>query len=201
MARYTGPKNKINRKFGEPILGSGKNLSKNSNPPGQHGGNRRRRNLSEYGIQLREKQKAKYTYLVLERQFLNTYKEASRLAGPTGENLMKLLESRLDNTVFRMGFAPTRSAARQMVSHKHVWVNGESVNIPSYILQDGDTVELKPKTKVNEALIALARPKNPAINWLEVDEKSFSGKFISAPEREFIPENITEQLIVELYSK
>jgi len=201
MARYTGPKNKINRKFGEPILGSGKNLSKNSNPPGQHGGNRRRRNLSEYGIQLREKQKAKYTYLVLERQFLNTYKEASRLPGPTGENLMKLLESRLDNTVFRMGFAPTRSAARQMVSHKHIWVNGESVNIPSYILQEGDVVELKPKTKVNEALIALTRPKDPAINWLEVDEKTFTGKFISAPEREFIPENITEQLIVELYSK
>lgn len=201
MARYTGPKNRINRRFGEPILGSGKNLGKNSNPPGQHGGNRRRKALSEYGMQLREKQKAKYTYLVLERQFLNTYKKASRMDGPTGDNLMKLLESRLDNTVYRMGFAPTRSAARQMVSHKHIWVNGESVNIPSYSLQEGDIVELKPKTKVNEALTSLARPKDPAINWVEVDEKEYKGKFLTAPEREFIPENIEVQLIVELYSK
>src|SRR5690606_34569925 len=131
MARYTGPKNKINRTFGEPILGSGKNLSKNSNPPGMHGGNRKRKSQSEYAIQLKEKQKAKYTYMVLEKQFRNTYKEAARLKGATGENLIKLLESRLDNTVYRLGIAPTRPAARQLVSHKHILVNGEPVNIPS----------------------------------------------------------------------
>ncbi len=201
MARYTGPKNKINRKFGEPILGSGKNLSKNSNPPGMHGGSRKRKNLSEYGIQLREKQKAKYTYLVLERQFVNIYKEANRQKGSTGDNLMKLLESRLDNTVYRMGLAPTRSAARQIVSHKHILINGESVNIPSYTLKPNDVIELKPKSKVNESLIALVKAKNPAINWLEVNEKEFKGTFIAYPERDNIPENIREQLIVELYSR
>jgi len=201
MARYTGPKNKICRKFGEPVLGSGKNLTKNSNPPGMHGGNRRRKSLSEYGIQLKEKQKAKYTYLVLERQFLNTYKEANRQKGSTGANLIKLLESRLDNTIFRMGLAPTRSAARQLVSHKHILINGESVNIPSYHLKPGDLIELKPKSKVNQSLTALVRPKNHAINWLEFNEKEFKGTFISYPERENVPENIQEQLIVELYSK
>lgn len=201
MARYTGPKNKINRIFGEPILGSGKNLSKNSNPPGMHGGNRKRKSQSEYAIQLKEKQKAKYTYLVLEKQFRNIYQEASRLKGATGENLIKLLESRLDNTVYRLGLAPTRPAARQMVSHKHILVNGNPVNIPSYVLKAGDTVELKPKSKVNSAVTSLTRSKNPNINWLDMNEKELKGTFLSAPEREFVPENIKEQLIVELYSK
>jgi len=201
MARYTGPKNKINRIFGEPILGSGKNLSKNSNPPGMHGGNRKRKSQSEYAVQLKEKQKAKFTYLVLEKQFRNIYKEASRLKGATGENLIKLLESRLDNTVYRLGLAPTRPAARQLVSHKHILVNGESVNIPSYVLKAGDSIELKPKSKVNSAVTSLTRSKNPNINWLDMNEKELKGTFLSAPEREFVPENIKEQLIVELYSK
>ncbi len=201
MARYTGPKNKICRIFGEPILGSGKNLSKNSNPPGMHGANRKRKTPSEYAIQLKEKQKAKYTYLVLERQFANTYQEASRRKGSTGENLMKLLEARLDNTVYRLGIAPTRSAARQLVSHKHILVNGASVNIPSYSLKPGDVIELKPKSKANNSIIANLKGKNPAINWLDFNEKEAKGTFIALPERESIPENIKEQLIVELYSK
>lgn len=201
MARYTGPKNKICRTFGEPILGSGKNLSKNSNPPGMHGNNRRRKAPSEYAIQLKEKQKAKYTYLVLERQFRNTYKEAARQKGATGANLIKLLEARLDNTVYRLGLAPTRSAARQLVSHKHILINGNSVNIPSYTLQPGDVIELKPKSKVNNAVLEHVKGKNPAINWLEYSEKELKGTFIAYPERESVPENIKEQLIVELYSK
>ena len=201
MARYIGPKNKINRKFGEPVLGSGKNLAKNSNPPGMHGGTRKRKTLSEYGIQLKEKQKAKYTYLVLEKQFSNIYKEANRQKGSTGANLIKLLESRLDNTIFRMGLAPTRSAARQLVSHKHILVNGESVNVPSYQLKAGDALELKPKSKLNQALIALVRPKNHAFTWVEFNDKEFKGTFITTPEREQVPENIQEQLIVELYSR
>lgn len=201
MARYTGPKNKINRIFGEPILGSGKNLSKNSNPPGMHGGNRKRKSQSEYAVQLKEKQKAKFTYLVLEKQFRNIYKEASRLKGATGENLIKLLESRLDNTVYRLGLAPTRPAARQLVSHKHILVNGDPVNIPSYVLKAGDVIELKPKSKVNTAVTSLTRSKNPNINWLDMNEKELKGTFLAAPEREFVPENIKEQLIVELYSK
>lgn len=201
MARYTGPKNKINRTFGEPILGSGKNLAKNSNPPGMHGASKKRKSQSEYAIQLREKQKAKYTYLVLERQFRNTYEEASRLKGATGENLIKLLESRLDNVVFRMGLAPTRSAARQLVSHKHILVNGNILNIPSYRVKAGETIELKPKSKANEAIIALTKGKNPAVTWIDYNEKEFKGTYITAPERENVPENIKEQLIVELYSK
>ncbi|MBX9448315.1 MAG: 30S ribosomal protein S4 [Taibaiella sp.] len=201
MARYTGPKNKICRIFGEPILGSGKNLSKNSNPPGMHGSNRRRKSQSEYAIQLKEKQKAKYTYLVLERQFRNTYEEASRLKGATGENLIKLLESRLDNTVYRLGLAPTRSAARQLVSHKHILINGETVNIPSYRLKPGQTIELKPKSKANESITSMIRGKNPAFGWLDYNDKEFKGTFITAPERDSVPENIKEQLIVELYSK
>jgi small subunit ribosomal protein S4 len=201
MARYTGPKNRINRKFGEPILGSGKNLDKNSFPPGMHGNSKKRKTQSEYSTQLREKQKAKYTYLVLEKQFRNTYFEAARLKGATGENLVKLLESRLDNSVFRMGFAPTRSAARQLVSHRHIMVNGESVNIPSYCLKPGDTVELKPKSKANNDITGMARPKGQRINWVEFNEKEFKGTYIMHPERESVPENIKEQLIVELYSK
>ena len=201
MARYTGPKNKICRIFGEPILGSGKNLTKNSNPPGMHGANRKRKAPSEYAIQLKEKQKAKFTYLVLERQFSNTYQEASRQKGSTGENLMKLLEARLDNTVFRLGIAPTRNAARQLVSHKHILVNGSSVNIPSYSLKPGDVIELKPKSKANEAVTTHVRGKNPSINWLDFNEKEVKGVFMAYPERDSVPENIKEQLIVELYSK
>jgi small subunit ribosomal protein S4 len=201
MARYTGPKNRICRKFGEPILGSGKNLGKNSNPPGQHGNSKKRKASSEYAIQLKEKQKAKYTYMVLEKQFRNTYVEASRLKGATGENLIKLLESRLDNAVYRMGISPTRPAARQLVSHKHVMVNGEVVNVPSYRLKPGDVIELKPKSKVNTAVTSLVRPKNPRINWIDFNEKDLKGTYIAHPERENVPENIKEQLIVELYSK
>jgi len=201
MARYTGPKNRICRIFGEPILGSGKNLGKNSNPPGQHGNSKKRKTASEYAIQLKEKQKAKYTYMVLEKQFRNTYVEASRLKGATGENLIKLLESRLDNVVYRMGIAPTRPAARQLVSHKHIMVNGEVVNIPSFRLKAGDVIELKPKSKVNTAVISLVRPKNLKINWIDFSEKELKGTYIAHPERDNVPENIKEQLIVELYSK
>mgnify|MGYP001379578544 FL=1 len=201
MARYTGPKNRICRIFGEPILGSGKNLDKNSFPPGQHGNSRKRKSTSEYAIQLKEKQKAKYTYGVLEKQFRNTYVEANRLKGATGENLIKLLEARLDNTVYRMGIAPTRPAARQLVSHKHVMVNGHIVNIPSYRLKPGDVIEIKPKSKVNTDLMSMLGSKNPKINWVEFNEKDMKGTYLAHPERDSVPENIKEQLIVELYSK
>lgn len=201
MARYTGPKNRICRIFGEPILGSGKNLQKNSNPPGQHGPSRKRKSASEYAVQLKEKQKAKYTYGLLEKQFRNTYVEAARLKGATGENLIKLLEARLDNAVYRMGISPTRPAARQLVSHKHVMVNGEVVNIPSYRLKPGDVIELKPKSKVNTAVTSLMRGKNPKISWVDFNEKDMKGTYIAHPERDSVPENIKEQLIVELYSK
>ena len=201
MARYNGPKTKISRIFGEPILGNGKWLTKNSNPPGQHGAQRKRKTLGEYALQLKEKQKAKYTYGLLEKQFANTYVEASRLKGATGENLIKLLEARLDNTVFRMGIAPTRPAARQLVSHKHVMVNGEVVNIPSYSLRPGDVIELKPKSKANTTVTGMIRGKNQKINWVDWNEKDMKGTYISHPEREYVPENIKEQLIVELYSK
>lgn len=201
MARYTGPKNRICRIFGEPILGSGKNLDKNSFPPGQHGNARKRKSASEYSIQLKEKQKAKYTYGVLEKQFRNTYVEANRLKGATGENLIKLLESRLDNTVYRMGIAPTRPAARQLVSHKHIMVNGHIVNVPSYRLKPGDVVEVKPKSKVNTDLMSMLGTKNPKINWVEFNDKDMKGTYLAHPERDSVPENIKEQLIVELYSK
>lgn len=201
MARYTGPKNRINRKFGEPILGSGKDLDKNSFPPGQHGNSRKRKSASEYAIQLKEKQKAKYTYGVLEKQFRNTYVEASRQKGATGENLIRLLESRLDNVVYRLGVAPTRPAARQLVSHKHIMVNGEIVNIPSFVVKPGDTIELKPKSKANTDVTSMIRGKNQKINWMDWSEKDMKGTYIAHPERENVPENIKEQLIVELYSK
>ncbi len=201
MARYTGPKNRICRIFGEPILGSGKNLGKNSNPPGQHGPTRKRKTASEYAVQLKEKQKAKYTYGLLEKQFANTYVEAARLKGATGENLIKLLEARLDNAVYRMGIAPTRPAARQLVSHKHVMVNGHVVNIPSYSLKPGDVIELKPKSKANNTVTSMIRPKNTRITWVDFNEKDLVGTYIAHPERESVPENIKEQLIVELYSK
>ncbi len=201
MARYTGPKNRICRIFGEPILGSGKSLGKNSNPPGQHGPTRKRKTASEYAVQLKEKQKAKYTYGLLEKQFANTYVEAARLKGATGENLIKLLEARLDNTVYRLGIAPTRPAARQLVSHKHLMVNGEVVNIPSFSLKPGDVIELKPKSKANTTVTGMIRGKNTRINWVEWNERDMKGTYLAHPERESVPENIKEQLIVELYSK
>lgn len=201
MARYTGPKNRICRIFGEPILGSGKSLDKNSFPPGQHGNSRKRKSASEFSIQLKEKQKAKYTYGVLEKQFRNTYVEAARLKGATSENLIRLLESRLDNTVYRMAIAPTRPAARQLVSHKHIMVNGNIVNIPSYRLKPGDVIEVKPKSRVNTDLMAQVGSKNPKINWVDFDEKQLKGTYLAHPERDSVPENIKEQLIVELYSK
>lgn len=201
MARYTGPKTRISRIFGEPILGNGKYLGKNSNPPGQHGPNRRRKQPSEYALQLREKQKAKYTYGVLERQFSKTFSEASRMKGATGENLIKLLEARLDNAVFRMGVAPSRPAARQLVAHKHVMVNGTVVNVPSFQLKPGDIVTLEPKAAKNTALTSAIRGKNPKFNWIDWNEKELKGTFIAHPERDSVPENIKEQLIVELYSK
>lgn len=201
MARYTGPKTKISRIFGEPILGNGKYLSKNSNPPGQHGAQRKRKTLGEYALQLREKQKAKYTYGVLEKQFRNTFEEAARLKGVTGENLIKLLEARLDNTVFRLGISPSRPGARQLVAHKHITVNGEVVNIPSYRLKPGDVVGMKEKSAANTAVTSLMRGKNPKFGWIDWNETEQKGTFISYPERESVPENIKEQLIVELYSK
>jgi len=201
MARYTGPKTKISRIFGEPILGNGKYLNKNSNPPGQHGAQRKRKTLGEYALQLREKHKAKYTYGVLEKQFRNTFEEASRRKGVTGENLIKLLEARLDNAVYRMGIAPSRPAARQLVTHKHITVNGDVVNIPSYSLKPGDNIGLKEKSKGNTGITAQSRGKNPKFNWLDWNEADAKGTFIAYPERESVPENIKEQLIVELYSK
>lgn len=201
MARYNGPKTKISRIFGEPILGNGKWLNKNSNPPGQHGAARKRKSLGEYALQLREKQKAKYTYGVLEKQFRNTFTEASRRKGVTGENLVKLLEARLDNTVYRLGIAPSRPAARQLVSHKHITVNGEVVNIPSFQLQPGDIIGLKEKSENNSSLTSQIRGKNPKFSWLDWNDTEKQGTFITYPERESVPENIKEQLIVELYSK
>jgi len=201
MARYIGPKTRISRIFGEPILGNGKWLTKNSVPPGQHGPTRKRKTMGEYALQLREKQKAKYTYGVLERQFRKTFEEASRRKGVTGENLIKLLEARLDNTVFRLGIAPSRPAARQLVSHKHIEVNGEVSNFPSYQLKPGDVITIKEGSKAKTSITSQARGKNPKFNWLDWSETDMKGTFITYPERESVPENIKEQLIVELYSK
>ncbi len=201
MARYTGPKTKISRRFGEPITGNSKWLTKNSNPPGQHGASKKRKTLSEYGVQLKEKQKAKYTYGLLEKQFRKTFEEAARKKGVTGENLIKLLEARLDNTVFRMGIAPSRQSARQLVSHKHITVNGAILNIPSYTCKPGDVIGLKIKTAANASITGNLRGKNPKFSWIEWSESDMKGTFITYPERESVPENIKEQLIVELYSK
>jgi small subunit ribosomal protein S4 len=201
MARYTGPKTRISRKFGEPILGNGKYLTKNSFPPGQHGPSKKRKAPGEYAIQLKEKQKAKYTYGVLERQFRNTFEEAARMKGVTGENLIKLLESRLDNTVFRLGLAASRPAARQLVAHKHITVNGDVVNVPSFRLRPGDTIGLKEKSLGNAALTGMIKGKNPKFSWLDWNDTEKTGTFVAMPERESVPENIREQLIVELYSK
>jgi small subunit ribosomal protein S4 len=202
MARYIGPKSKIARKFGEPIYGPDKVLEKKNYPPGFHGQARRRRKVSEYGVQLKEKQKAKYTYGLLERQFRKLFEKASRSKGITGEVLLKLLESRLDNVVFRLGIAPSRAAARQLVSHKHITVNGQICNIPSYTLRPGDIVAVREKSKSLEVVTnSLGSKRYTKSAWLEWDDDSFSGKFLNVPEREEIPENIKEQLIVELYSK
>ncbi len=201
MARYTGPKTKIARKFGEAIFGEDKVLAKKNYPPGQHGVNRRRK-TSEYGIQLREKQKAKYTYGVLERQFRNLFEKAARTKGITGEVLLQLLESRLDNVVYRLGIAPTRAAARQLVLHKHITVNGKVVNIASYQVKAGDVVGVREKAKSLEVIAdALAGFNHSKYPWIEWDETSKSGRFLHMPTREDIPETIKEQLIVELYSK
>jgi len=201
MARYRGPKTRICRIFGEPILGNGKYLTKNSTPPGQHGATKKRKAPGEYALQLKEKQKAKYTYGVLERQFRKTFEEAVRRKGVTGENLIKLLEARLDNTVYRLGIAPSRPAARQLVTHKHITVNGEIVNIPSFELKPGDVIGIKESTQGNTGITSQIRGKNAKFNWLDWTEAEFKGTFIALPERESIPENIKEQLIVELYSK
>jgi small subunit ribosomal protein S4 len=201
MARYRGPKTRISRIFGEPILGNGKYLTKNSNPPGQHGATKKRKQPGEYALQLKEKQKAKYTYGVLERQFRKTFEEAVRRKGVTGENLIKLLEARLDNTVFRLGIAPSRPAARQLVTHKHITVNGEIVNVPSFQLRPGDIISIKESTQGNTGITSQIRGKNAKFNWLDWSEAEFKGTFIAYPERESVPENIKEQLIVELYSK
>lgn len=201
MARYTGPKTKIARKFGEPIFGPDKVLQKRNFPPGQHGQNKRRK-TSEYGVQLREKQKAKYTYGVLEKQFRNLFEKASSLKGITGEILLQLLESRLDNVVYRLGVAPTRAAARQIVLHRHITVNGEVVNIPSYQVKPGDVVGVRERSKSLEVIAdALAGFNHTKYPWIEWDETAKAGKFLHVPAREDIPENIKEQLIVELYSK
>ena len=201
MARYTGPKTKIARKLGEPIFGEDKYFEKKNYPPGQHGTNRRRK-LSEYGMQLREKQKAKYTYGVLERQFRNLFNKASRMKGVTGEVLLQLLEARLDNMVYRLGIAPTRAAARQLVLHRHITVDGKVVNIPSYSVGEGQVVAVREKSKslevVQDALAGFNHSKYP---WIEWDESIKGGKLLHMPVREDIPENIKEQLIVELYSK
>lgn len=201
MARYIGPKSKIARKFQEPIFGADKVLERKNYAPGQHGQSKRRAKLSEYGIQLQEKQKAKYTYGILERQFRKIFAQASRKQGITGENLLKLLESRLDNVVYRMGIAPTRSAARQLVGHRHIEVNGHVVSIPSYQLRPGDIVEVREKAKSLEVIVNSLEGRTNQYNWLEWDNKNLCGKFLNYPERENIPENIKEQLIVELYSK
>ena len=200
MARYTGPKAKISRKFGEPIFGSRKAAQKKAYPPGQHGRGRRKKQ-SEYAIQLAEKQKAKYTYGVLERQFANVFDKASRKSGITGEILLQLLEARLDNTVYRLGIAPTRRGARQLVSHKHITVNGEVVNIPSYALKPSDIVGVREKSKSLEAITDSLKSNARSYSWLEWDSVNMNGKYLNAPSREEIPENIKEQLIVELYSK
>lgn len=201
MAKYIGPKTKIARKFGEPIYGADKYFERKNYPPGSHGANRRRRKLSEYGVQLKEKQKAKYTYGVLEKQFSNLFKKAQSIKGVTGEVLLQLLESRLDNVIYRLGISPTRAGARQLVGHRHITVNGEVVNIPSYSVRPGDIVGVREKSKALEVIQDSLSQRRPGSPWLEWDEEKLAGKFINVPERSEIPENIKEQLIVELYSK
>jgi len=202
MARYTGPRSRVARKFGDPIFGPDKYLDRKNFPPGQHGINKKRKKTSEYGIQLREKQKVKYTYGVLERQFRKTFEKATRSKGVTGEVLLQFLEARLDNVVYRMGIAPTRAAARQLVSHRHITVNGDIVNIPSFQLRPGDIIGVREKSKSLEKIAdALSSRRGTRLTWLEWDDTQMAGKFMNLPQRSDIPEDIKEQLIVELYSK
>ncbi|MFI5220453.1 MAG: 30S ribosomal protein S4 [Bacteroidia bacterium] len=201
MARYIGPTTKIARKFREAIYGPDKNFDKRNYPPGQHGLTKKRAKQSEYATQLSEKQKVKYTYGILERQFAKTFDRASRKEGITGTNLLQLIESRLDNVVYRLGIAPTRMAARQLVSHKHITVNGKVVNIPSYTLKAGDLVGVRERSKSFEVITESLKSRSGKYAWLEWDTNLLTGKFINAPAREEITENIREQLIVELYSK
>jgi small subunit ribosomal protein S4 len=201
MARYTGPKSKIARRFRDPIFGEDKSLERKNYGPGQHGPNKRRGKQSEYSVQLMEKQKAKYTYGILEKQFSNLFKKASGMKGITGENLLVLCESRLDNTAYRLGLSNTRSGARQLVSHRHITVNGEIVNIPSYSLKPGDVVSVREKSKSLEVISDSLASRETTFDWLDWDAATMAGKFMNAPQREMIPENIKEQLIVELYSK
>jgi len=200
MARYTGPSTKIARKFGEPIFGADRNFEKRNYPPGQHGLASKRKKKSEYGTQLKEKQKVKYTYGLLEKQFRNLYEKASRMKGQKGENLIILLESRLDNLVYRMGIAPTRAAARQLVSHAHITLNGVVCNIPSANVKPGDVVAVRERSKSLE-VITNSVASASKYSWIEFDAKSLTGKYINTPVRTEIPETINEQLIVELYSK
>jgi len=201
MARYTGPKTKIARKFGEAIFGDDKNFEKRNYPPGQHGNAKRRGKKSEYATQLAEKQKAKYAYGILERQFSNLFKKAQRAGGITGEVLLQLCESRLDNVVYRLGIAKSRSGARQLVSHRHITVNGEILNIPSHTLKEGDVVAVREKSKSLVAIESALASNSNVYEWLSWNADLMSGTFVKAPERVQIPENIKEQLIVELYSK
>ncbi|WP_340202233.1 30S ribosomal protein S4 [Ascidiimonas sp. W6] len=201
MARYTGPKTKIARKFGEAIFGDDKSFEKRNYPPGQHGNNRRRGKKSEYAVQLMEKQKAKYTYGILERQFRNLFERANRSKGVTGEVLLQLCESRLDNVVYRMGVAPSRRGARQLVSHRHITVNGEIVNIPSYSLKVGDVVGVREKSKSLQIIEDSLAGNSSVYEWITWNTEKLEGTFVTIPERLQIPENIKEQLIVELYSK
>lgn len=202
MARYIGPKTKIARKFGDPIYGPDKYFERKNFPPGQHGLSKKRKKTSEYGIQLQEKQKAKYTYGILEKQFANMFHKASRSKGITGEVLLQLLESRLDNLVYRLGIAPTRAAARQLVGHKHILVDGDLVNIPSYTVKPGQVISVREKSKSLEVITdAITGTNHSKYPWLEWDNDTRTGKYLNVPERTEIPENIKEQLIVELYSK
>ncbi len=201
MARYTGPKSKIARKFGEAIFGDDKSFEKKNYPPGQHGNNRRRGKKSEYSVQLMEKQKAKYTYGILEKQFRNLFQTAKRKEGVAGEILLQLCESRLDNVVYRMGISPTRSGARQLVSHRHITVNGELVNIPSYSLKAGDVVGVRQKSKSLQSIQDSLTASSAVYEWISWNSEKKEGTYVSIPERLQIPENIKEQLIVELYSK
>jgi len=201
MARYTGPKTKIARKFGEPIFGDDKSFEKRNYPPGQHGNNKRRSKKSEYAIQLMEKQKAKYTYGILERQFRNLFKKATASKGITGEVLLQLCESRLDNVVYRMGLSNSRRGARQLVSHRHITVNGEIVNIPSYNLKAGDIIAVREKSKSVESITNCLQNSSQVYEWITWNDETMKGTYVSIPERIQIPENINEQYIVELYSK
>ena len=201
MARYIGPKTKIARKFGDPIFGPDKYLQKKNYPPGEHGVSKRRGKKSEYAIQLSEKQKAKYTYGILEKQFSNLFKEALRRKGVTGENLLQMCEMRLDNVVYRLGIAPTRRAARQLVTHNHITVNGNNINIPSYALKVEDLVSVRERSKSLEVIVNSLSLNRSQMEWLEFNTETKVGKVIAVPERSQIPENIKEQVIVELYSK